>query len=46
MKGDRIHTIVLIGLVLLAGCRPKEVPSPKEMELILYDLHYTDGVLN
>ena len=46
MKGDRIHTIVLIGLVLLAGCRPKKVPSPKEMELILYDLHYTDGVLN
>ncbi len=31
--------------MLLPACRPKGVPSPKEIENLLVDLHFTDGVL-
>ena len=31
--------------MLLPACRPKGVPSPRAMEDLLVDLHYTDGVI-
>ena len=36
----------MISLLVVVGCRPKGVPSPKEMEDVLVDLHITDGVLS
>ena len=39
------YIILLLGLVLLIGCRPKGIISSREMRDILIDLHKTDGLL-
>lgn len=45
--GKRTYFIVLaaVAALLTVSCRPKNVPSPKAMEDLLVDLHFTDGVL-
>ncbi len=43
----RLLTLAAIALsVSLAGCRPRGVLSSSEMEDVLYDLHFTDGVVS
>lgn len=39
------YIILLLGLVVLIGCRPKGIISSREMRNILIDLHKTDGLL-
>ena len=35
----------LLGLVCLAGCRPRGVLSSREMRSVLHDLHRADAIL-
>jgi len=37
--------LVILGIVLLVGCRPKGILSSKQMEDIFVDLHTSDAIL-
>jgi len=45
MKNIRLIVAMTVCVLMLGACRPKGVPSPREMEDLLVDLHFTDGVL-
>lgn len=47
MVQRRIRLILaLASLLVLVGCRPKGVLSARQIEVIAYDLHRTDAILN
>ena len=45
MKGRRIYILLLLVLMVFAGCRPKGILSSRQMRDVLYDLHRADAIL-
>ena len=40
-----LRNSVLLLVLLLVGCRPRDVMSPNKMRDVLYDLHHAEAVL-
>jgi len=45
MRHIRLIVAMTVCVLMIGACRPKGVPSPKAMEDILVDMHFTEGVL-
>ena len=45
VRNKGIYILLLVVLMVFAGCRPKGVLSSKQMREVLYDLHKADAVL-
>lgn len=41
-----IHMVLLVlGVVVLTCCRPKDILSPRQLEDLLFDMHTAEGIL-